>query len=85
MLSEKLGFVVESIQSGFPDCDAKLIRADGTFEGVRIEFEFRSSDFSRHKHDPQGCDILVCWLHDWPECPIEVISLSDVVERLKHE
>jgi hypothetical protein len=60
MLAAELGFVVESIQGGFPDCDAKLLRKDGTFEGVRIEFEFKSSEFVRHKHDADGCDFIVC-------------------------
>jgi hypothetical protein len=81
MLAGDLGFVVESIQSGFPDCDAKLRRKDGTFEGVRIEFEFRSSEFQRHKHDPAGCEFIVCWEHDWPECPLSVIDLSAEVQQ----
>jgi hypothetical protein len=81
MLAAELGFVVESIQDGFPDCDAKLRRTDGTFEGVRIEFEFRSSEFRRHGHDPDGCDFIVCWEHDWLECPLTVIDLSAEVQR----
>jgi hypothetical protein len=83
MLAAELGFVVESIQDGFPDCDAKLRRQDGTFEGVRIEFEFRSSEFQRHDHDPAGCDFIVCWKHDWPECPrpLLVIELSAEVQQ----
>jgi Homing endonuclease associated repeat len=81
MLAAELGFVVESIQDGFPDCDAKLRRKDGTFEGVRLEFEFRSSEFQRHGHDPAGCDFIVCWEHNWPECPIPVIDLSAEVQH----
>jgi len=23
-----------------------------------------------------GCDLIVCWVHNWPECPVEVIELS---------
>lgn len=84
MLAKQLGFAIEGVQEGFPDCDAKLRRQDGTFEGVRIEFEFRSSEFLRHRHDPLACDIIVCWLHDWSDCPIEVIALSDVIERLRN-
>jgi hypothetical protein len=84
MLAEELGFVVESVQDGFPDCDAKLRRADGTFEGVRIEFEFRSSEFNRHGHDLNACDLIVCWLHDWADCPLDVITLSDKIEELRH-
>lgn len=84
MLSEELGFEVESIQSGFPDCDAKLKLSDGTFERVRIEFEYKSSDFHRHMHDPSECDILVCWKHDWSDCPseIEIIELKSIIGKL---
>jgi hypothetical protein len=81
MLAAELGFVVESIQGGFPDCDAKLRRKEGTFEGVRIEFEFKSSEFERHGHDPAGCDFIICWQHDWPKCPLPVIELSKEVEK----
>jgi hypothetical protein len=83
MLAAELGFIVESIQDGFPHCDAKLRRQDGTFEGVRIEFEFRSSEFQRHDHDPAGCDFIVCWKHDRPECPrpLLVIKLSAEVQQ----
>jgi hypothetical protein len=83
MLAEELGFVVESVQNGFPDCDAKRKLPDGTFEGVRIEFEFRSTSFLQHGHDPQLCDILVCWEHDWTDCPLEAIDLSKVIEQLE--
>ena len=69
MLALELGFVVGSIEAGFPDCDAKLLRQDETFERVGIEFEFQSRGFQRHDHDPAGCDFIVCWEHDWPECP----------------
>lgn len=77
MLAQELGFVVESIQQGFPDCDAKLTRPDGTYEGVRIEFEYKSSSFRQHGHDSKRCDIVVCWEHDWPDCPLEVVDLSE--------
>jgi len=35
-------------------------------------------------HDPKKCDIIVCWVHNWPECPewIEVIELSRVVRQI---
>ncbi len=85
ILAEQMGFIVESVQGGFPDCAAKLRRQDGTFEEVRIEFEFRSSEFLRHGHDQQGCDIIVCWLNDWSNCPLEVITLSGVIEQLKDD
>jgi hypothetical protein len=78
-LSERLGFVVTLIQGAFPDCLAlRLVDVD-RWQPVRIEFEYESRNFLRHLHDPSGCDIIVCWKHNWPECPLEVIELSKVV------
>jgi hypothetical protein len=28
-------------------------------------------------------DLIVCWRHDWPECPVEVIELRALIEQLK--
>jgi hypothetical protein len=81
MLVEKLGFSVESIQKDFPDCEAKLIRADGSYEKVKIEFEYNSKSFEQHGHDPKGCDLIVCWVHDWKDCPLEVLELSSKLEE----
>jgi hypothetical protein len=33
-------------------------------------------------HPLDGCDGIVCWINNWPECPLEVIELKSVVERL---
>ena len=82
MLAEELGFVVESVQTGFPDCDAKLKRSDGSYEGVRIEFEYNSKSFESHGHNPDECDLIICWLHDWKDCPVEVIELSSLINGL---
>ena len=83
-LAEELGIVVEGVQNGFPDCDAKLKRSDGSYEGVRIEFEYNSQSFERHGHNPNECDLIVCWIHDWSDCPLEVIELSSIVTGISH-
>lgn len=65
LMHRRLGFKgIKRIQTRFPDCIA--IQRDGSGEKeVRIEFEFRSSDFRRHRHSVRGCDYVVCWKHDW--------------------
>ena len=76
-VAKRLQFRIEEIQPTFPDCIA--YRHAGELERlVRIEFEFRSSSFKAHRHDPKGCDCIVCWHHDWPDVPerIEVIELK---------
>jgi hypothetical protein len=77
-LAVELGFVVESLTPGFPDCEAKR-RVGKVWERVRIEFEFQSRNFRDHRHDPEACDLIVCWEHNWPKCPLEVLELKQVV------
>jgi Homing endonuclease associated repeat len=26
-----------------------------------------------------GCDLIVCWKHNWPECPLEVLELKNEI------
>jgi hypothetical protein len=34
-----------------------------------------------HGHDPTDVDVIICWTHNWKECPkrIEVIELSSLL------
>ena len=51
----------------------------GKWQLVPIEFEYESRNFLQHLHDPNGCDLIVCWEHNWPECPLEVVELRAVM------
>ena len=81
MVAAGLGLQVESVQGKFPDCMAKRQVAPGKWQHLRIEFEYESKNFKLHGHDPKGCDMIVCWRHNWKECPaeIEVVELSRLV------
>ncbi|OGI01116.1 MAG: hypothetical protein A2Y25_09980 [Candidatus Melainabacteria bacterium GWF2_37_15] len=83
-IHEKLGITVEAVKTGFPDCEDKRLidKNKNHWERVLIEFEYRSKNFLEHGHDPNKCDVIVCWLHDWQECPIEVIELKSIIETL---
>jgi hypothetical protein len=85
MVCCELGFVVEAIRTGFPDCEAKrrVDKARDKWERVKIEFEYRSKTGKEHGHNPKDCDVMVCWEHDWPECPIEVVELRTAIQTLK--
>lgn len=87
MVSYELGFIVEAIHNAYPDCEAKrcIDRRGNRWQRVRIEFEHRSSHFRDHGHNPQNCDLIVCWKHDWVDCPIEVIELKKVIKELPKE
>lgn len=81
MVAHELGFVVESVATGFPDCEAK--RRDGQlWVRVRIEFEFESRNFAAHGHSPADCDLIVCWRHNWPEAPLPVLELRAAIKGL---
>jgi predicted transport protein len=64
LVSEDLNIRVESIQQGYPDCTGIRFLGKGRWERVRIEFEYSSSNFILHRHDPKGCDLIVCWVDD---------------------
>ena len=85
MLAKDLGYMIESVQTGFPDCEAKRRIAAGQWQRVRIEFEFESRNFRDHGHPPDGCDLIVCWRHNWDDCPkhLEVLDLSSLIEGSK--
>ena len=86
MLAPRLGFVIESVQSWFPDCEAKIEVEPGRWQHFRIEFEYESRGFKLHGHDPQKCDLIVCWRHNWKNCPpnLQVLELSKIVKNFYH-
>jgi len=85
MVCYELGFIVEAIHAAYPDCEAKrcVDQRQQRWQRVRIEFEYWSSNFRDHGHDPANCDLIVCWEHDWAECPLEVIELRRVIDKLE--
>lgn len=84
MVARELGYLVEAVQTGYPDCEAKRQVGPGKWQRVRIEFEFESRNFRDHGHPQSGCDVIVCWRHNWSECPkhLEVVELSSLIRTL---
>jgi hypothetical protein len=85
MLAEKLGFRVQLVRQGYPDCKAARHIGDGRYEEVNIEFEFRSSGFKSHLKEEVKTDFIVCWVHDWKNCPssIQVLELRALIQSGK--
>jgi hypothetical protein len=85
MLAKELGYRVQNVQKGFPDCEALREIAPGRWQRVSIEFEFESRNFRDHRHPENGCDVIVCWKHNWEDCPahLEVLELSRVIESMR--
>lgn len=82
-LHERMGIRIKAIRKGFPDAVGEVWIKDRLYPRT-IEFEYKSSNFPTH-HKKEGwdkCDIIVCWEHDWRECPknIFVIELKKEIE-----
>jgi hypothetical protein len=84
MVAHEIGYLVEAIQNGFPDCEAKRRISSNKWQPVKIEFEYESRNFLDHGHDPEKCDVVICWKDNWTECPenIEIVALSKVIKTL---
>jgi hypothetical protein len=84
MVAKELGYTVEAVQSGFPDCEAKRQTGPQRWQRVHLEFEFESRNFRDHGHSLTGCDVIVCWRHNWPDClhHLEILELSSLIKSL---
>jgi HNH endonuclease len=81
-MAASLGFLALRIQTEYPDCEAMRVVGENQLQRVKIELEHQSRNFLRHLHDPSKCDLIVCWEHNWPECPLEVIELKSHLPKL---
>lgn len=82
---EDLNMYIEEIKPGYPDCIARRFVGNG-WERVSIEFELNAKNFLQHKHDPNYCDIIVCWENNWTDCSreyeLEIIELKSLIKEL---
>ena len=83
MVSHEIGFMVEAVHAAFPDCEAKRRIDENRYQRVRIKFEYKSSDFKSQGYDFAGADMIVCWINDWPDCPLEVLELRSAIDKLE--
>lgn len=82
-LCHDLGFMIEGIRSSFPDALLRRKNNNGIWNSCRAEFEYKSSNFKVHKHNPSQCDIVICWEHDWADCRLEVLCLKEIVGKFR--
>jgi hypothetical protein len=47
-----------------------------------IEFEYKSSGFKSHLKSRRKCHYVVCWEHNWRDCPIQVIELRTELKNI---
>ena len=83
IINEFFGFFDILIsQEDFPDY--VLLSADR--HRLRVEVELRSANFRCHGHDEKACDMILCWIHNWPDAPISVWPIEQlwyVYEQLR--
>ena len=75
-VAREQGFAITRVQAAFPDCEAMREIEPEKWQPQKLEFEYESRNFLLHLHPVDGCDGIVCWKHNWPECPLEVLELS---------
>jgi hypothetical protein len=86
MMCKHLQYYILGVwENSFPDCEAMRIESGGNLRRVMIEFQYKSKDFVSDGHNPNGCDVIVCWKDNWKDCPknIEVLELSKEVEKIQ--
>ena len=81
-VAHDLGFFITRVQTEFPDVEALREIGPNQCQRTQWELEYESRNFLEHMHPLDGCDGIICWTHNWPGCPLEVIELRTVVEKL---
>lgn len=84
MIGTELGFVLEAFRTMPPDVEAKrcIDTANDLWKKVKIDFVYKSSDFNSPGHNETETDIIICWIHDWEDCPVEVLELRSAIQLL---
>lgn len=75
-VADVLGYEIIHAQMQFPDL---TLVEKSTGRIIRAEAELYSRTFYQHKHPENGCDLIICWINNWPECKIETIALVDLL------
>jgi len=79
LLSNSLGYRILNV--GVRGFDYVLADKDGNI--FNAEVEYYASEFVKHRHPTEECGLLICWVDDWPECPIKKLTLSELVTCFK--
>jgi len=85
MIAAELGFIIESLSPEFPDCLARrcIDLENNQWEQTRIQFEYCCSEADEGKIQENGCDLIVCWIHDLKDCPVEILELKSEMDRFE--
>jgi len=79
---KQLGFpIVEFIRPQFPDA-AVFEQTGKGYTRKYIEFEYRSQGYKVHLTSKRKCHYVICWEHNWKDCPIPVIELKAEIPKI---
>lgn len=76
MRAMAFGWEIVNIRTAYPDATLHYHTPGGNVELWAAEFEYKSSNFLYHGHDPRICDLIICWENDWEDCPLPVLDIS---------
>ena len=48
-------------------------------QASRVRDLLRRRNFLKHLHRVEDCDVIVCWIHNWPDCPLDVVELRSAM------
>ena len=79
LIQNRIGWrIIEFQTNAFPD--AILESDDG--ERLICEFEHLSGNYKKHGHPIDGgCQLVICWQDDWPDCPLPIMALEDCAKE----
>ena len=86
MIATELGFVITSISDDIPAAEGRrcVDIASDNWEEVELDFYFQSSDLKKTITSDSEFDIVICWKHDWSDCPLEVLELKSIIKELEN-
>ena len=79
---KELGFpILEIIRPQFPDA-VVLEKFGDRYVRRYVEFEFKSSGYKKHLKERKKCHYVVCWKHNWKDCPVKVVELRKEIKKI---
>jgi len=78
-----LNMYVEEVRPELPDAIVRRFIGTG-WERLRADFAYRSGELRQIEEGDQP-DMVVCWEHDWADCPTEVVELRDRIREMENQ
>jgi predicted transport protein len=82
-VAEDLNMYVEELRPEAPDAILRRFMGTG-WERLRGDFAYRSSELRQLEQESDSLDLIVCWEHDWADCPLEVVELRDRIREMEN-